>query len=374
MPTRVTPYLGGTGQDNTRKLNVHPTLNRVSIGADVLASANLQVFGNVSANTMYVESLRVSNVFITNVTNQINPNADFQIAKSGNATMNLFSTNANARFDMGVGSSLFSFILSGTTNAANLRMVSGTGVNNVSMQVNEFNFTNNAYIFGNTFAFGRVAIGRVTPTANLHVNGNVVVSGNSTLTSNLYTGGKFDIFSNVLVSTDIFEFRSPRGIAFPSDTTANRSNKTGVIRYNSDLSLLEYTNDGSAWPALVGNNNVQTLTNKRINFRIFSTTSASSVTPDISTYDMYTYTALAATLTINATTGGTPLNGDKLTFRFKDDGTPRTLSWITSGTNSFRVIGVTLPTTTTANKVTYVGCIYNSAKSYWDVIAVTTQA
>jgi hypothetical protein len=125
---------------------------------------------------------------------------------------------------------------------------------------------------------------------------------------------------------------------------------------------------------VVGTTDTQTLTNKRIDPRVFSTASASSVTPDISSYDVYAYTALATTLTINATTGGTPLNGDKLIFRFKDNGTSRTLTWTTSGTNSFRVIGVTLPTATTISKVTYVGCIYNSNESFWDVVAVTTQA
>jgi hypothetical protein len=83
---------------------------------------------------------------------------------------------------------------------------------------------------------------------------------------------------------------------------------------------------------------------------------------------------LAAGLTINATTGGTPLNGNRLIFRFKDNGTSRALSWTISGSNSFRAVGVTLPTATVINKVTYVGCIYNSAESFWDVVAVTTQA
>lgn len=117
-----------------------------------------------------------------------------------------------------------------------------------------------------------------------------------------------------------------------------------------------------------------TLTNKRIDPRVSSTASATSVTPDIGSFDMYIYTALAAAITINATTSGTPVNGNKLTFRFKDNGTARGITWTTSGTNSFRAIGVTLPTTTVINKVTYVGCIYNAAESFWDVVAVLTQA
>ena len=125
---------------------------------------------------------------------------------------------------------------------------------------------------------------------------------------------------------------------------------------------------------IVGTTDTQTLSAKRIDPRVSSTASASSVTPSTATADVYVFTALAAGLTINAATGGTPLNGDKLLFRFKDNGTPRLLTWTVAGSGSFRAIGVTLPTTTTASKVTYVGCVYNSDETYWDVVAVTTQA
>jgi hypothetical protein len=107
----------------------------------------------------------------------------------------------------------------------------------------------------------------------------------------------------------------------------------------------------------------------RIDPRVTSAASASSLTPDVSTTDIYAYTALAAGLTINAPTG-TPLDGDKLIFRLLDNGTARALTW----NATYTVIGVTLPTTTTASKTTYVGCIYNANNTRWDVIAVTTQA
>ena len=114
---------------------------------------------------------------------------------------------------------------------------------------------------------------------------------------------------------------------------------------------------------------VATLTNKRIQPRFVTAATATTLTPDVSVGDIYAYTALASALTINAPTG-TPTNGEKLMFRLLDNGTPQTLTW----NATYTVIGVTLPTTTTASKTTYVGCIYNANNTRWDVIAVTTQA
>jgi hypothetical protein len=114
---------------------------------------------------------------------------------------------------------------------------------------------------------------------------------------------------------------------------------------------------------------VATLTNKRIEPRFITAATATTLTPDVSVGDIYAYTALASALTINAPIG-TPTNGEKLIFRLLDNGTGRALTW----NATFTVIGVTLPTTTTASKTTYVGCIYNSHNTRWDVIAVTTEA
>jgi hypothetical protein len=80
-------------------------------------------------------------------------------------------------------------------------------------------------------------------------------------------------------------------------------------------------------------------------------------------------TAMSANTTIASPTG-TPVQSQDLVFRFKDDGTARTLTW----NAIFRAIGVTLPTTTVANKLTYVGCKYNSTDTKWDVVAVQQEA
>jgi hypothetical protein len=98
----------------------------------------------------------------------------------------------------------------------------------------------------------------------------------------------------------------------------------------------------------------------------------SSITPNAALFDNYMINALGASGTINAPTG-TPVDGQRLLIRIKDDGTIRGLAF-SGATGAYRAVGTTLPTSTAANKVTYVGCQYNSADSFWDVVAVTTQA
>ena len=105
-----------------------------------------------------------------------------------------------------------------------------------------------------------------------------------------------------------------------------------------------------------------------INPRVQSVTSAATVTAT-SLNDLVKITAQAAALTL-ANPTGTFAEGQALIFRIKDNGTARA---ITFGAN-FRAVGVTLPTTTTISKTTYVGCIYNSTDTKFDVIASLTQA
>ena len=149
---------------------------------------------------------------------------------------------------------------------------------------------------------------------------------------------------------------------------------SGTLAITLSGTALPVANGGTGATTLAGASiatysGTETLTNKRIDPRVTSAASASTLTPDISASDVYAYTALAAGLTINAPTG-TPVDGDKLMFRLLDNGTSRALTW----NATYTVIGVTLPTATTISKTTYVGCIYNANNTRWDVIAVTTQA
>jgi hypothetical protein len=102
---------------------------------------------------------------------------------------------------------------------------------------------------------------------------------------------------------------------------------------------------------------------------VASVASAATITPTSDASNQYNVTALAVPATF-AAPSGSPVDGQKLLLRIKDNGTARALTW----NAIYRVIGTTLPTTTVATKTTYVGCIYNSADAVWDVVAVTTQA
>ena len=145
---------------------------------------------------------------------------------------------------------------------------------------------------------------------------------------------------------------------------------TGVLKGNG-ASAFSAAVAGTDYVTPTGS---ETLTNKRFTPRLnIQTTTASPWAWNSDSFDQQGFTALANALTINAD-AGTPTDGQRTILRFKDNGTGRALTWTTGASNSFRAIGVTLPTTTVANKTTYVGCVYNSADSRWDAVAVTTEA
>ena len=105
-----------------------------------------------------------------------------------------------------------------------------------------------------------------------------------------------------------------------------------------------------------------------INPRVQTVTSAATVTPT-SLNDLVVITAQAAGLTI-ANPTGTMVQGQALMIRIKDNGTARTIGF---GTN-YRAIGISLPTTTIINKTLYLGCIWNSTETKFDVVGLNQEA
>ncbi len=96
-------------------------------------------------------------------------------------------------------------------------------------------------------------------------------------------------------------------------------------------------------------------------------TSAATVTPTASD-NMVVINAQTVGLTLADPTG-VWVEGQSLIIRIKDNGFSRTIAY---GSN-YRSIGVTRPTVTSAGKVTYLGILYNSADTKWDIIGVSTE-
>lgn len=102
--------------------------------------------------------------------------------------------------------------------------------------------------------------------------------------------------------------------------------------------------------------------------RVQSVSSSATVTPNANTDDIVVITAQAAALTLAAPTGS-PVQGQVLMFRIKDNGTARTITF----NAIYRAFGAALPTTTTVGKTLYGCAIYNSTDTKWDVLPFNLQ-
>ena len=150
-----------------------------------------------------------------------------------------------------------------------------------------------------------------------------------------------------------------------SDTNAvhvNAANEITAITAktsvdNQDEFIIEDSDAGFVKKSITRKNIVKPIVN--------SVATATTLTPNIDENEQEVVTDLATALTIAAPTG-TPSTGMKLVIRLTDNGTNRALTWNVI----YRAIGITLPTTTTANKILYVGFVYNEAGSKWDAVAV----
>lgn len=140
----------------------------------------------------------------------------------------------------------------------------------------------------------------------------------------------------------------------------------------TDIDALLTANGAGGITGPLLNTLIENLTDSLDSFkdiRVGTTGSSATPTPNCDTDEVYTVTALAAGATFGAPTG-TPVNGQKLIIRVKDNGTARTLAF----NAIYRAMGTALPTTTVISKTLYMGFIYNSADSKWDLVAMAQEA
>ncbi len=242
-------------------------------------------------------------------------------------------------------------VLGGGAGVAPATTTTGTGV--VTAIGNSVNTSGGLVTQSGTLASSAIVLGGGSGSAVTSTTtgaGVVTAIGNAVNT----TGGLVTQSGTLALSALLLGGGS--GSAITSTTTG-----TGVVT--------ALGNNANATGGFTTINGTATLTNKRIDPRTSTTTATATLTPDISSFDQYNLTAQDQALTVAAPTG-TPVDGNKLILRILDNGTARAITW----NATYTAIGTTLPTTTTASKMIYIGCIYNSTNTRWDVIAVTTQA
>lgn len=207
----------------------------------------------------------------------------------------------------------------------------------------------------------KLGTGASTPGNNTFLVGNGVGSSAYVTASAARTAmglGSLATQSNVSLTADV------------TGTLPITNGGTGAATLPSGL--LKGAGTGAIVAATAGSDyagiaTAQTLTGTLVQPRTVSSTGG-SITPTASLYDMGIFALLTGALTINSPGAG--VEGQRQLYRIKDDGTQRALTW----NAIFRAVGVTIPTTTTTGKWTYVLSAYNATDSTWDVISVAVQA
>jgi hypothetical protein len=267
------------------------------------------------------------------------------VSATGNITGNYILGNGSQLTGVAGGNSFSPIVVSGQSNvtanssATALTYVAGYGVllstDNTAKSI--------------TYALSPFAVGGSF--------GTVTESATSTMDLGLITEA-------VTVSYDLGNIGATGASGTVTSITAGTGLSGGIITTSGTIAI-----DST----VTTNSGTQTLTNKRVNPRAVAAGATSgTLTPNGDTTDVFNAFGLTGAITV-ATPSGTPVDGQRLMLRFEDDGTGRGITWTTSS-GAFRAVGVTLPATTVATKITYVGCVYNSTDIFWDVIAVATQA
>jgi hypothetical protein len=167
-------------------------------------------------------------------------------------------------------------------------------------------------------------------------------------TSGTNTGDQTSVTGNAGTATKLATARNIAGIPF--DGSAD------IDILASDVSAI--SSDDAPSGDIVGTSDSQTITNKRNEPRISSSTSTSTLTPSLSTANVFYLTAQAASLTIAEPTG-TPVQGEVLAIYITDNGTSQTLTF----NSAFKAYGTPLPTATTVSKTLQIIAQYDG--TYW---------
>lgn len=302
------------------------------------------------------------------------------LTASNNTTISLWDTNSTTITFASAATTLTMGAATGTATIANATVtltnatvlnINGASPSIVSSSNGTGSVFNTNILTGVIFgAATTLTVGGTPTTTVTHNYSTNATAAATTKTVNLGTGGAASSTTNVnigsssggttTVNSATISLGSTTGatttgtieLGAASDTTLSRS-AAGVLAV-----------EGVVIPSISSTN---TLTNKRWTRRL-TTTNAPGATPTTNTdnVDIMNFTGLATAITSMTTNlSGTPVDGDKLEFRFTDNATARAITWGTS----FASTTVALPATTVISTMLRVGLEWNSNTSKWECIA-----
>ncbi|MEK7126161.1 MAG: hypothetical protein AAB835_01590 [Patescibacteria group bacterium] len=151
------------------------------------------------------------------------------------------------------------------------------------------------------------------------------------------------------------------GVSSGSTVTC-AANDTIIVR---SVSTTQFKLSRIAYNGTATLTDTQTLTNKRINPRVGSTTSGATPTINTDNVDIYQLTAQTEAITSFTTNlSGTPVEGQVLVIEITGTAA-RAITWGAS----FEASTVALPTTTVTTAKLTVGVLYNAVTSKWRCVA-----
>lgn len=277
---------------------------------------------------------------------------------SGSGTVTSFTFTDGNGFDGTVTNSTSTPTLSLTTTVTNNQLMysnSGAITGDADLLFNGSQLAFGSSLATNVgFAFSPTVSG--TSVFGMYARPNITLTSNGT--AYLYdlggtiveqSTGNSNLFANVMISTPTVTSGAQTVTA-----TANLYVSTAMSATVSGTNWTAYFEGGPVYLGGVIRQGTNT------------TASSSTPTPNADATNIYTVTALAADATFGAPTG-TPVDGQSLIIRIKDNGTIRNLAW----NSIYREGSIALPTTTVASETMYLQFIYNSSASKWDFIGYT---
>lgn len=358
--------LSSTGDGSIVTLYANPTTHRLlvdlSSGSGSVTSVSV-VSANGFAGTVATATTTPAITLTTTITGLLKGNGT-AISAATDGTDYLSSTT-------------------GVTLAQGIAQTIGTTTNRVlKLWATDITVTN--AIVGSITGNAATATIASTVTTNANLTGVITSVGNATsIASQTGTGTKFVVDNGPTLIAPLLG--TPASGTLTNCTglpiaglVASTSTAIGVgsieLGHATDTTIARVSAgvisvEGVTIPSISSTN---TLTNKRINPRLVTAASYTTDTGtslDISTCDQFEITAQAGALLFNAPSG-TPVGGNKLIIRIKDNGTARALTY----NAIFRAMGNALPTTTVISKTLYMGFIYNATDTKWDLVAVAQEA